>query len=209
MPNRTLQMCLQAARAGAVVGLLLVIAAPSIIAQSRTPGFERRSDDPRARTIAWLQSADPRQQAWGAWYSGRDVLPETIPLLQQVVSSRIASAAMADMAAADVALDALIQLNAAVPADLLLLVHERRPAQALVLLSKGGEDAADALVTLMRREKGLSWFAASLCSRACSSPPRLSFQILGPSASGLEVAWASAAAGLAPRRGCRPGRPTN
>ena len=161
MRNRTLQFGLRAARVGALTGLVLVIGAPSIIAQSRTPGFDRRSDNPRARTIAWLQSADPRQQAWGAWFSGRDVQPEMIPLLQQVVSSRIASAAMAEMAAADVALDALIQLNAAVPADLLLLVHERRPAQALVLLSKGGEDAADALVTLMRREKGLSWFAAA------------------------------------------------
>jgi hypothetical protein len=157
MSNRTLQMCLHAARAGAVAGLLLMIGAPTA-AQRRTPGFERRNDDPRTRTIALLQSADPVQQAWGAWFSGRDVQPEMIPLLQQVVSRRIAGAAMADIAAADIALDALIQLNATVPADVVLLVHERRPAQALVLLSKGGEDAADALITLMRQEKGLPWF---------------------------------------------------
>jgi hypothetical protein len=124
-----------------------------------------------------LQSADARQQAWGAWFSGRNLLAETIPLLQQVVSRRIASVALADMAAADLALDALIQLNAEVPADLLLLVHERRPAQALVLLSKGGKDSADALETLMRQEKGTSWFAAANLALA-RKPPRLAFVVL-------------------------------
>jgi len=176
MRNPNIQMWLHAARAGAVAGLLLAIGAPAH-AQSRTPGFERRSDDPRSRTIAWLQSADPRQQAWGAWFSGRDVQPEMIPLLEQVVARRIASAAMADMAAADIALDALIQLNAAVPADLLLLVHERRPAQALVLLSHGGEDTADALATLMRSEKGLSWFAAANLALS-RKQPRLAVALL-------------------------------
>jgi hypothetical protein len=176
MRNRNLQSGLHAVRAGALACLLLAIGAPAR-AQSQTPGFERRSDDPRTRTIAWLQSPDPRHQAWGAWYSGRDVQPEMIPLLQQVVSSRIASAAMADMAAADIALDALIQLNAAVPADLLLLVHERRPTQALVLLSKAGEDAADALLTLMRREKGLPWFAAANLALV-RKPPQLGIALL-------------------------------
>ena len=177
MRNRRLDAGRHTAWVGAFGGLLLALSAPVIAAQSRTPGVERRSDDPRSQAIALLQSADARQQAWGAWLSARNVLPEMIPLLQQVVSTRITSMVMADAAAADQALDALIQLNAEVPPDLLLLVYERRPAQALVLLSKNREDVEDALLTLMRREGGLPWFAAANLALA-RKLPRSAFVLL-------------------------------
>ena len=108
-----------------------------------------------------LQSPNPRQQAWGAFLSARHVLPETIPWLEQVVSRRIMSVAVEDAAAADLALDALVQMNAAVSPDLLLVVHDRRPAQALALLANHRGDADGALLTLMGRETSLSWYTAA------------------------------------------------
>ena len=87
-----------------------------------------------SKVVQLLQSADPREQAWGAWYAGRDMQPELVPYLEQVVLHRLGSESVADSAALDIALDALIQLRTPVPSDLLVAVHARRPAQALALL---------------------------------------------------------------------------
>lgn len=55
-----------------------------------------------------MRSTDARDQAWGAFYAGRDVMPRMIRLLEQIVSTRIASAGLADTAALDSALDIAI-----------------------------------------------------------------------------------------------------
>src|SRR5687768_9346217 len=108
------------------LAMFVMLNPPAAIAQARPTNLASPTDNHRADVIARLRSADPREQAWGAWLSGRDVMPETIPLLQRVVHARAASVGLADTAALDIALDALIQLQAKVPPDLALAVYEQR-----------------------------------------------------------------------------------
>jgi hypothetical protein len=84
-----------------------------------------------------------------------------VPLLEQVVWMRIGSSGLADTAALDTALDALITLNAKVPPELLLAVFDRRPAQATILLARGGDGASSALLEIASRQQGTPWFAAA------------------------------------------------
>ena len=60
--------------------LLLVLTAPVALAQERLPG-PPPPQDPHAATAALLRSADAAEQAWGAWYAGRDQLRQFVPEL--------------------------------------------------------------------------------------------------------------------------------
>ena len=84
---------------------------------------------------ALLESGDPREQAWGAWLAGRFFLTDSVPLLERAVETRLNSSQGWD-AALDISLDALIQLNAQLPPALLERIHERKPEQALILMSR-------------------------------------------------------------------------
>jgi hypothetical protein len=147
--------------AATLVVFLALVPVRLASAQSRVPGVQQQRPEYRSEVLAMLQSGDPRQEAWGAWYSAQHVLGEMVPLLQDVVSRRITRGELAERAAADLALDALIHFGADVPSDLLLSVYDDRPAQALVLLSKHHQDAGGVLLELIRREKDIRWFAAA------------------------------------------------
>lgn len=137
--------------------VLFVIAGGTLRAQSRNPGVV----DPQASdVVSLLKSSDARQQAWGAWLSVRDHRPDLVPLLAAVVSRRQSGVSVADRAATDTALDALIQFRATVPSDVAVLLLPQRPAQALALLSMPG-DADDALLMIVRSERDTPWFAAA------------------------------------------------
>jgi hypothetical protein len=57
----------------AFIAALVVVQVPHAYAQG--PGrIQDRGSDP-AQVAALLQSTDPREQAWGAWFSSRDVMP--------------------------------------------------------------------------------------------------------------------------------------
>jgi hypothetical protein len=90
--------------------LLLVLAAPAVFAQQRQPG-PPPPQDPQAATAALLRSADATEQAWGAWYAGRDQLRQFVPELHPIVMSRLGDETLAGHAAVSIALDALIQLG--------------------------------------------------------------------------------------------------
>ena len=127
------------------------------------PGFVQPDDD---LTIIrkLLQSPDPRAQAWGAWYAGRDHLRQFIPLVQSVVAERASVASLEETAAAEVALDALIQIRASLPSQQLAVVHERRPAQALILASTANledEDVDSFLFAALATNDYNQWFAAA------------------------------------------------
>ena len=143
--------------------VLLSIVPADALAQAAEPSrtFQPTSSGPVPDVSAMLQSSDARIQAWGAWFSGRDALTQFIPQLQQIVERRKLPANVFEQAALDFALDSLIQLGATTPVDALLTVYERRPIQALILLSRAGEDANDGLLTLVRYEQRSEWFAAA------------------------------------------------
>jgi hypothetical protein len=130
---------------------------------SQTPGFSRPLE-PNAAIVKLLQSNDPREQAWGAWYAGRDHLTQFVPLLQQLVTQHVSGLSLSEIAAVDVALDALIQMRQGLPSSALRSVFERRPEQALILAGFATRDDGEVdelLFEVLRAYNYDRWFAAA------------------------------------------------
>jgi DNA-binding beta-propeller fold protein YncE len=108
-----------------------------------------------------LESTDARDQAWGAWWAAQAQARELAPLGVLVEASHAAPAPGPEPAVIDAALDALVQLNAQVPAAFAGSFYERRPTQALILLSRGGPDTSEILLGVVRSGTGIRWFAAA------------------------------------------------
>jgi hypothetical protein len=117
---------------------------------------------------AWLNSADPRTQAWGAYLVLRDRRTEAIPALLAMLAAfpRVEQpATQADVDRHDVmleALDALIQLGVQTPAADAQRIYPEFPAQSLILFSRSQEDMAAALLAVFKSERRWSaaWLAA-------------------------------------------------
>jgi hypothetical protein len=117
---------------------------------------------------AWLHSADPRVQAWGAYMVLRDRRSEAIPVLLAMVAGfpvveQVATQADVDQHDAMLGvLDALIQFGAQVPAGDAQRIYPEFPVQSLILLSRSQEDTAPALLAIFRSER--RWPAAWLAT---------------------------------------------
>ena len=116
---------------------------------------------PSADTIArQLNSEDAQTIAWGAYNAGAYHSVDAIPRLQQILESPPVTAPSEERAFTGVVMDALIQLNARVPARLLVPYVEKRPVHTFVLLSNA-TDREGALLELLPRLSGIQWFAAA------------------------------------------------
>jgi hypothetical protein len=117
---------------------------------------------------AWLHSADPRVQAWGAHIVLRDRRTEAIPVLLAMVATSPVVEMLTTQADADQhgamlgVLDALIQFEAQVPVADVERIYPEFPVQSLILLSRSQEDTAPTLLTIFRREQRwpAAWLAA-------------------------------------------------
>jgi hypothetical protein len=139
---------------------LLFIQAPlSEKARNENSNYELASDPATIRRL--LQSSNPQQEAWGAWHAGRKGMKDAIPLLLQVAEKRTRGKDSIDGIPLNSALDALIQLEANVPVDLLPEIYKTHPTQALILLSRLGPERNPFLLDLTVQAKGLLWFAAA------------------------------------------------
>ena len=163
MRNPTLRLCACA---------LLAVAAP---AQQAPPdpaavmdGIEKRM---APLSSAWLNSADPRTQAWGAYIVLRDRRTDAIPALLEMLAAfsvvdEAATQADADRHYAMLAvLDTLIHLGADVPAADAQRIYPEFPVQSLILLSRSPNDSPDAVPTLLEiftseRRSQAAWLAA-------------------------------------------------
>jgi hypothetical protein len=116
---------------------------------------------PSADAIALqISSQDPRTIAWGAYNAAAYRHRDAIPRLQQLLESPPAMDEAEARAFIDVVMDALIQLDARVPARLLVPYHGTRPAPSFVLLSRGsGREGL--LLEMLPRLSGVRWFAAA------------------------------------------------
>lgn len=185
-----------------VIGLVAIITASDLAAQTLArPGFSQsRESTPADTVLELLQSADPREQAWGAWYAGGNVMPQLAPLLQQVVAQRAGDGSLAARAAFDVAVDALIQLNARVPEALVRVVHERSQAAALILASHNRGEMLSFLREVADQERGHIWFAAAnllLQARTVHEEPRgFAAILLKPLSIRLEISVSDTNSGM-------------
>jgi hypothetical protein len=126
------------------------------------PGFKSAHQPSAVESVAALmQSTDPRDQAWGAWYAGREVMPQLVPLLERVAGEHVGGGSQAAEAALDAAVDALIQLRAKVPEQLIRAIHERREAAALVLASQNVGAVTPFLLDVVTSGSAEQWFAAA------------------------------------------------
>lgn len=157
MPNSTIAL---------VIGWLgMAVCAPGVAWAQTAVLPEIGPANSKSATIVreFLQSPDTKTQAWGAWYAGRDAMTFFVPDLIAVASRHVNGGTLAERAARDIALDALIQLRARVPADFVArLLLEDEPTSALILAARI-EGAHDALLDFVRArpEGGEEWFAAA------------------------------------------------
>ena len=150
-------------------GALLAIAA---LAQQQPPdpaavmdGLEKQM---APLASAWLSSADPRMQAWGAYMLLRDRRTEAIPVLLEmlarcpVVEEIDTPGEVHQHDAMLGVLDALVQLGAEVPTDDAQRIYPEFPVQSLILLSRSPEDTVPALLDIFKSERRwpAAWLAA-------------------------------------------------
>jgi hypothetical protein len=136
--------------------------ASSTLAQaSDRPGLESTQLSSKESVVRLLQSKDAREQAWGAWYAGRDVMPQLIPLLQRVALQHANGLFVDSAAVTDAAIDSLIQLRAKVPEGLMRAIYGHRSAAALILASHDVEAATPFLLDLAATAEAEQWFAAA------------------------------------------------
>ncbi len=123
-----------------------------------------------ALASAWLHSADPRLQAWGAYIVLRDrhtgAIPDLLGMVDRfAVVEQVASQAELDQHDAMLGvLDALIQFGAPVPAVDAARIYPEFPVQALILLSRSQEDPSPSLLEIFKSEQ--RWPAAWLAAGA-------------------------------------------
>jgi hypothetical protein len=151
-----------------IAAVFLTLAAPDASGQTRSTPGSTKPPDPQAEIVRLLQSKDPVEQAWGAWFAGRDNVRQLAPDVQRVVLRSPGDAPFTTR----VALDALIQLQASVSSDFLSNVYPDHPMPALILASHSGEGADAFLLDVVRQATDLPWFAAAnlLLSRSHTTP---------------------------------------
>jgi hypothetical protein len=110
---------------------------------------------------ALLASADPVDQAWGAWMAGRLVAVDAAPELERVVREGLAEGPRSYPARVAIGLDALIEIDARPSPQLLGETAGGWPVQSLLLLSRLDQSANPVLLGIMSRAHGYEWFAAA------------------------------------------------
>jgi hypothetical protein len=122
-----------------------------------TAGVLFAQADPKP-AAQWILSPEPLKQAWAAhWITERKInalIPDLLRVIQSPETSPDADAAKF------AALDALIQLNAAVPLRDLEPLLDRFPTDVLILAARSSEDSSAILLKLLDRPHNLEAFSA-------------------------------------------------
>ena len=84
-----------------------------------------------------LKSQGNRERAWGAYFAGAHGLKEHAPLLVGLLEApNLAAGGLEETLVRQAALDALIRLDAEVPAETLLALHGLAPDEVVILLAR-------------------------------------------------------------------------
>jgi hypothetical protein len=135
-------LCVAFARASAQDGGESKVTTPSM------PSFVRLGDV-SAEAARLLKSDESKERAWGAYLSGLHGLKEHAPLLVSMLEDeRPNSGYWQEAFVRHAALDALIRLDAEVPAESLLPLYGSEPDEVLILLAREPEKNQQALLGL-------------------------------------------------------------
>lgn len=129
--------------------------------ESATPSFVRLGDA-GAEAARLLKSYEHRERAWGAYLVGLYRLKDqTRSLVSILEDENLRGGGAEESVVRQAALDALIQLDAEVPAEALLPLYSYAPDEVLILLARSTEKNQSALLTLFREDvSNVRWLAA-------------------------------------------------
>jgi hypothetical protein len=100
-----------------------------------------------------LQSAESRDRAWGAYFAGHLGLKGQAPRLVELLDDpALAGGRFEDNYVRQSVLDALIRLDAEVPADKLLPLYAQSPDEVVILLARSLQENGAALLSLFADE---------------------------------------------------------
>jgi hypothetical protein len=123
-----------------IVALFLLTFATRGVAQADITKDTKASSDDIQR---WLRSGDPHQMAWGAYFARENQDSSAIPLMGQYVSNWTPPQYVQDpeinrlkFAPVGAMMDALTQLNATLPANVLAVLASIFPVQAAILANR-------------------------------------------------------------------------
>lgn len=148
------------------LGLLLAGLARGGEDPSPQPGPDARCT---AEVLAKLASTEPRERAWGACEAGSRGVAAAIPALEALLGAAPETATPDEQHVLRCALDALIRLEACVPASLLLQHENRFSVAVLVLLARDPVANQDVLHEHLARTLAQEPSAFSLQAVACGN----------------------------------------
>jgi hypothetical protein len=113
-----------------------------------------------------LATGEPRDMAWAAYAIGVQRHFDMVPKLVQLVSSFEGGASADDRrispeaAVMEAVADALIRLEAKLPADVVMHLYPRFPAQTIILLSRASDNSGPLMEIFQKTKSRDLWLAA-------------------------------------------------
>ncbi len=156
-----------------------------------------------------LASGEPRNMAWAAYTIGVQKHFDMVPKLVRLVGS-FEGGATADegrvspeAAVMEVVADALIRLEAKLPADVVMHLYPRFPAQTIILLSRASDNAGPLMEIFQKTKSRDLWLAAGNLL-AAHPPPGFVRTLLGRAVTTLSfrVVWTEPEQGGGVGGGC-------
>jgi hypothetical protein len=110
-----------------------------------------------------MRSGEIKDRAWGVYLIGQHGLGEFATGVSELLRPALEGESRETSLFYQVVLDSLIQLDAAVPADVLMPHYKKFPEQVLILLAKRPEANREVLVALLKElHSGIFWI--SVCN---------------------------------------------
>jgi hypothetical protein len=107
-----------------------------------------------------LASDDPKEVAWGAYLAAQNQRRAVVPLLQERLTA-LSATNSSSLPTALAILDALVQLDAKLPAQDLGSWIDRCPVQTLILLANASSGRDEVLLSMLESTSGFRWYAAA------------------------------------------------
>ncbi len=144
--------------------LLLFCVSPPALRAQETPAalIERQKIELKEEVARLLKSGTPRDRAWAAHLCVKHGLKEFTPQLESAIDEQegpVGNPRSPRFFANQAVLDALIQLEADVPAEHIRSLYPRHPDEVVFLLAQDARKNADALLAIL---KGRQWSSRSL-----------------------------------------------
>jgi len=108
-----------------------------------------------------LESPDTTQQAWGAYWAGRLLMVDSADEVEEMAKRLLDDSGWPRRVALDIAVDALIELDATPAPQFVAKLRRVQPAQALILLARLGDEANPMLLSMLSDANGYEWRAAA------------------------------------------------